>query len=243
MALKPMEIIPAIDIRGGRCVRLYQGDFARETVFADDPAEVAIRFQDVGATRIHVVDLDGAREGHPINMDAIRRILSEVNVLVEVGGGMRRMKDIETCLDAGADAVVLGTAAVNDETFLTESLDRFPGRIIVGVDAKDGMVAVEGWQRVSQVAARDLAVSVVKMGVDRLIYTDIARDGTLNEPNFAAIEALVHSVAADVVASGGVANLGHLHRLAQVGAAGAIVGRAIYTGAVDLRQALVELAK
>jgi phosphoribosylformimino-5-aminoimidazole carboxamide ribotide isomerase len=238
-----MELIPAIDIRGGRCVRLYQGDYDRETVFADDPAEVAARFHDAGATRLHIVDLDGAREGRPVNTEAIERILKSVGMLVDVGGGIRRLEDAGKYFDLGADAIVLGTAAVKDSHFLAQALDSFKERVIVGIDAKSGLVAVEGWREVSRLSALELAQEMVKLGAESLIYTDIMRDGTLDEPNFAAIKALVESVPAKVIAAGGVSRLEHVLRLAEIGAAGAIAGRAVYTGDIDLKQALDELAK
>ncbi len=239
-----MELIPAIDIRGGRGVRLYQGDYDRETIFADDPAEVAARFQDAGATRLHVVDLDGAREGWPVNGDAITRILQTVTVLIEVGGGLRNVSDVEATLSAGADAVVLGTAAVKDRDFLAQALGKFPGQIIVGIDARDGLVAVEGWRQTSQMYFVELAQEIAKMGIERFIYTDILSDGTLDEPNFTAIAELIDFLpTAEIIASGGVSRFDHIMRLRDLGASGAIVGRAVYTGDIDLKQALSELAK
>lgn len=236
-----MEVIPAIDIRGGRCVRLYQGDFAQETVFAEDPAEVATRFQELGAPRLHVVDLDGARAGHPVNSEALRRLLATATVPVQVGGGLRRLADVEACLGMGAEAAVLGTAAVRDPALLSAALERFPGQVMVAIDAREGRVAVAGWRETTDVPAVELARQLAAMGVARLVYTDILRDGTLGEPNFAAIQELAAAVEARLIASGGIARLEHLRRLAEMGVAGAIVGRALYSGELDLRQALAAL--
>ena len=177
-----MEIIPAIDIRGGRCVRLEQGDYARETVFDDDPVAVARRWQAVGARRLHVVDLDGARDGRPGNEEVVRAILAASSVPVQVGGGVRDIEVIQRYVDAGADRVNLGTAAVKDQTTLINAVTLFRGRIVVGVDARDGLVATEGWRETSTVRATDLVKQLSEMGVSRIIYTDILRDATADRP-------------------------------------------------------------
>lgn len=241
-----MEIIPAIDIRGGRCVRLEQGDFRRETVFAEDPAEVARRWQSAGASRIHVVDLDGAREGRPVNEAQVRRILRAVSIPVQVGGGIRGMATVRRYLEAGVDRVVLGTAAVKSRDVLEEALALFGERIAVGVDARDGLVVTEGWRESSGLPAIELARELAEMGVVRIIYTDTLRDGTLTEPNFAAVEALVSGLSSlpsppKLISSGGVSSLEHLHRLAGLGVEGVIVGKALYTGNIDLAQALASI--
>jgi phosphoribosylformimino-5-aminoimidazole carboxamide ribotide isomerase len=238
-----MQVIPAIDIRGGRCVRLEQGDYARETVFGDDPAAMARRWQDAGAQRLHVVDLDGAREGHLVNTEAVNAVLSAVSVPVQVGGGVRDVAAINAYLKAGADRVALGTAAVKDQTTLVNAVSLFRERIIVGVDARDGMVATEGWLYQSDVRALDLVRQLSEFGVARIFYTDIARDGLLSGPNFAAIHELVEHAAGlpspmAVIASGGISTIEHLERLALIGVEGAIVGKALYTGALDLGEAL-----
>ncbi len=241
-----MEIIPAIDIRGGRCVRLVQGDYDRETVFADDPAEAARRWRDAGAKRLHVVDLDGAREGRAVNAACVERIVAAVDVPVQLGGGLRDLETIGGYLEAGVERVVLGTAAVKDQALLVSALARFPGRIVVGVDARDGIVVTEGWRDASGITAPELVRQIAELGVPRVIYTDTLRDGTLTEPNFAALEALLSDPrlsASDlqITYSGGVSTIDHLRRLAASGVEGAIVGRALYTGDVDLAEALAAI--
>lgn len=233
-----MEIIPAIDIRGGRCVRLYQGDYGRETVFADDPVEVARRWQEEGAARLHVVDLDGARQGSPVNAELVGRVVAAVRVPVQVGGGIREMPAIRRYLEAGVDRVVLGTVAVKDRALLSRALAEHGQRIVVGVDARTGMVAVEGWEEQTQLAAAELIAELAGLGVCRFIYTDTARDGTLEGPNFAAIESLLARVRMPVIYAGGVSGVDDLVRLASLGLEGAIVGKALYTGHVVLREAL-----
>jgi phosphoribosylformimino-5-aminoimidazole carboxamide ribotide isomerase len=238
-----VEVIPAIDIRGGRCVRLDQGDYARETVFGDDPLAVARRWQSEGAVRLHVVDLDGARDGRPVNGDVIRAILSAVSVPVQVGGGIRDIAAVDSYLKAGADRVALGTAAVKDQTTLVNAVSLFRGGIIVGVDARDGMVATEGWLEQSEVPDTDLVQQLSELGVARIFYTDIARDGLLEGPNFAAIHRIVEHASGlpspmSVIASGGVSTVEHLKRLSMLGVEGAIVGKALYTGALSLGEAI-----
>ncbi len=238
-----MEIIPAIDIRGGRCVRLVQGDYDRETVFADDPAAMARRWRDAGAARLHVVDLDGAREGHPVNTASVERIVTAVGIPVQLGGGLRDVETVQRYLDGGVNRVVLGTAAVKDQALLVRALARFPGRIAVGVDARDGIVVTEGWRDASGVAASDLVGQLAELGVPRVIYTDTLRDGTLTGPNFAALAALLSSAGVTasnlrIIYSGGVSTVEHLRRLAATGVEGVIVGRALYTGDIDLAAAL-----
>ncbi len=238
-----MEIIPAIDIRGGRCVRLLQGDYGRETVFADDPAAVARRWRDAGATRLHVVDLDGAREGRPANRATVEKILAAVSVPIQLGGGIRDLETVQHYLSGGLERVVLGTAAVKDQALLISALSRFPSRIAVGVDARDAIVVTEGWREASGVTAVDLIRRLAEQGVPRIIYTDTLRDGTLTEPNFAALETILSDdrlSARDlrVIYSGGVSSIDHLRRLSTTGVEAAIVGRALYTGDIDLAEAL-----
>ncbi|HVP04051.1 MAG TPA: 1-(5-phosphoribosyl)-5-[(5-phosphoribosylamino)methylideneamino]imidazole-4-carboxamide isomerase [Dehalococcoidia bacterium] len=239
-----MEIIPAIDIRGGRCVRLDQGDYDRETVFADDPVEVARRWEGAGATRIHVVDLDGARDGVPRNEDVIRNVIACVDIAVQVGGGMRDVAIIGRYLEAGADRVAIGTAAVKDPTVLLHALGIFGGeRIFVGVDARDGMVATEGWRETSGVRALELLAQLSEYGVRRIFYTDIASDGMQKGPNFPVIQEVVEHAAGfrfpmAVIASGGVSSVTHLERLKLIGVEGVIIGKALYTGTLDIGEAL-----
>jgi phosphoribosylformimino-5-aminoimidazole carboxamide ribotide isomerase len=238
-----MEIIPAIDIRGGKCVRLDQGDYDRETVFDDDPAAVAARWESLGAERLHVVDLDAAREGAPRNGDVVARILSAVGVPVQVSGGIRDVATVDDMVDLGADRVVMGTAAVKDQTTLLSAVTLFRERIVVSVDAREGMVRTEGWTEGSDVRALDLVRDLAELGVLRIVYTDISADGMLGGPNMAAIGALLEEVSGfpsplGVVAAGGVSTVDHLRELASMGVEGAIVGKALYTGALDLREAL-----
>ena len=238
-----MEIIPAIDIRGGRCVRLDQGDYDRETVFADDPVEVARRWEAAGATRIHVVDLDGARDGKPQNEEMVRNVIACVDIAVQVGGGMRDLAIVGRFIDAGADRVAIGTIAVKDPTVLVNAVGTFGERIFVGVDARDGLVATEGWRETSDVRALDLIRQLSEFGVRRIFYTDISRDGMLGGPNFPAIQEVVENAGGlpspmAVIASGGISSVEHLRRLKLIGVEGAIIGKALYTGTLDIADAL-----
>jgi phosphoribosylformimino-5-aminoimidazole carboxamide ribotide isomerase len=242
-----VEVIPAIDIRGGKCVRLEQGDYARETVFGEDPAAMAVRWEAAGATRLHVVDLDGARDGRPGNSDVIERVLGAVSVPVQVGGGIRDIATAERYLSAGADRVVLGTAAVKDQTTLVNAVALFRERVMVGVDARNGMVATEGWVETSDVRATDLVRRLSEFGVARIFYTDILRDAQLGGPNFDAIAEMVRVAAelpspVSVIASGGISSVEDLRRLGTIGVEGAIIGKALYTGALDLGDALAAVA-
>ena len=233
-----MEIIPAVDLRNGKCVRLYQGDYAQETVFSDDPAAMARRWQSEGAKRLHLVDLDGAAEGEPRNLDAIENILAAVEVPVQVGGGIRSLETIVQLLDLGVSRAILGTAAIEDPLLVEKACRQFGGQIIVGIDARDGMAATRGWLQQSSIAAGELANRMVGLGARRFIYTDISRDGTLTGPNFEAIAELLSQVGVPVIAAGGISSIEHLTRLAGLGVEGAIVGRAIYTGDLDFKEAV-----
>ena len=233
-----MYIIPSIDIKDGKCVRLYQGDFERMTVYDDDPTAVARRWAEQGAQMIHVVDLDGARVGHPINTHIIVEIVQSVNVPVQIGGGLRDEPAVLAALGLGVARVVLGTAAVLQPDLIERLVSRYGDEIAVGVDARNGVVATAGWTEQSQVTAPELIDHMAALGVRRVIYTDIARDGTLSEPNFAATAALVRPQGPLIIASGGVGKLEHLRQLADVGVEAAIVGRALYTGDIDLREAI-----
>lgn len=238
-----MIILPAIDIKDGQCVRLYQGDYAQMTTYDADPVQVALRWQAAGATWLHLVDLDGAAQGHPVNADLIGRIKKAVNVHIEVGGGMRSLDHIQQILDLGVDRIVLGTIAITDRALLQAALARHDTSIVVGLDARNGQIAISGWRETSQVKAVDLARELSALGVQRFVYTDIARDGALSGPNFAALAEMRHAVASALIASGGVSSLADLHALAQSGVEGTIVGKAIYTGDVDLAVALREIER
>lgn len=236
-----MELIPAIDLKDGRCVRLYQGDFAQSTVYSDDPVATARRWVEQGATRLHVVDLDGARGGRPANTDAVLAIVQAAGVPVQLGGGLRREEDVGAALALGVQRVILGTAAVEQLDLVSRLAARFGEQVIVGVDARDGMVATAGWTETADVQAVDLVRHVAELGVARIIYTDISRDGTLTEPNFTALAELIWPGGPAIIASGGIAAVAHLQRLAALGAEGAIVGKALYDGKLDLPSALAAL--
>ena len=238
-----MMVIPAVDLRGGRCVRLRQGRPEAETVFSDDPLAVARAWAQQGAPRLHVVDLDGAFAGTPKQLGLIEEIARGIPVPVEAGGGLRSLDAIETLLASGARWAMLGTRAALDPSFLEEACRRFAGRIIVAVDASDGRVAVDGWTQRLDIPAVDLARRAAQAGAAEILYTDIARDGTETGPNLSSTAAVAAAAGLPLLASGGVGSLEDLRRLAGIpGVIGAVVGRALYTGAVDLKQALVELA-
>lgn len=236
-----MEIIPAIDIKDGRCVRLYQGDFRQVTVYGDDPVAVAQRWVEQGAPRLHLVDLDGARSGHPVHSEIIRAITQSVGIPVQLGGGLRSSEAVERALDLGVERVVLGTVAVHDPDLIARLVQQFGDAIVVAIDARDGMVATAGWTETAQISTVDLLERMSLLGVRRIIYTDISRDGTLSEPNVSATGMLVRPGGPAIIASGGISTLDHLRRLAAVGVEGAIVGRALYTGDLSLPESLAAL--
>lgn len=235
-------IIPAVDLKAGRCVRLLQGRADAETVFSDDPVATARRWESEGAPRLHVVDLDGAFGGRPAQTAIVRAIAGAVSIPVEVGGGLRAPEHIDAVLDAGARWAIVGTRAALDPVFLGNVCRRFEDRIIVGVDASGGRVAVDGWTRVLDVDAVQLARDAAAAGASAIIYTDIARDGTQGGPNLASTEAVARASGVPVFASGGVGSLEDIRQLAGLsGVEGVVVGRALYTGAVSLRAALAEV--
>jgi phosphoribosylformimino-5-aminoimidazole carboxamide ribotide isomerase len=235
-------LIPAIDLRGGRCVRLRQGRLEDETVFSEDPVATARGWQAQGAPRLHVVDLDGAFGGRPAQTDIIRALVAALGIPVQVGGGLRDAGSVQRVLDTGARWAVVGTRAALDPAFLGEICVAFPGQIIVSVDASDGRVAVDGWTRVLELEATNLARDAAAAGAAAVLYTDIARDGTERGPNIWSTEAVARAAGIPVLASGGVGSLDDIRQLATIpGVEGAIVGRALYSGAVDLRRALAEV--
>ncbi|WP_428481032.1 1-(5-phosphoribosyl)-5-[(5-phosphoribosylamino)methylideneamino]imidazole-4-carboxamide isomerase [Pyruvatibacter mobilis] len=239
-----MILFPAIDLKDGQCVRLVQGDMDRATVFSDTPAEQAKVFENQGFEWLHLVDLNGAFEGKPVNGDAVEAILKTVSLPAQLGGGIRSMQQIEAWLDKGIARVILGTAALRDPQLVIEACKTWPGKIAVGVDAKDGYVAVEGWAEVSDSQALDLAKRFEDAGVAALIYTDISRDGAMQGMNVAGTAELANSVGIPVIASGGVTNLDDLHALKAAnapGIIGVISGRAIYDGRLDPAEALAVL--
>jgi phosphoribosylformimino-5-aminoimidazole carboxamide ribotide isomerase len=235
-------VIPGIDLRGGQCVRLHQGDFAQETVFDSDPAAVARRWQGEGAARLHVVDLEASRDGEPRNIEAVAAIVRAVRIPVQVAGGIRDQAGARRLLNLGADRVVIGTAAVNDPERVAALVARDAGSVIVALDARDGIVRTDGWTQASGVTVHDLAARMLALGVRRFLYTDISRDGALTGPNVAAYTDLVQRTGAAVIASGGVSSLDDIRALARTGAEGVVVGRALYTGAVPLPEALAAAA-
>jgi phosphoribosylformimino-5-aminoimidazole carboxamide ribotide isomerase len=236
-----MMLYPAIDLKGGQCVRLRQGVMSDATVFGDDPGAQAAAFERIGFRYLHVVDLDGAFEGAPVNAAAVQAILRAIAIPLQLGGGIRSLAQIEAWLAAGVTRVILGTAAVRDPALVRQAAARFPGRVAVGIDARDGRVAIEGWAETSALTAAELARRFEDAGVAAIIYTDIARDGLLTGLNLDATAALAREVGIPVIASGGLAGLEDVERLAQPQYAmlgGAIAGRALYDGRLDARQAL-----
>jgi len=238
-----MEVIPAIDLRGGRCVRLEQGDYGRETVFDNDPVAVARRWVAAGALRIHVVDLDGAREGVRTNAPAVEALVAAVPVPIQLGGGIRSAQTAGELLGLGVDRVIFGTAALDAPEEVAEAVAAHgPERVIVSVDARDGLVASRGWTEGSGIPALDLIEGMAELGVRRFVYTDISRDGTLEHPNFRAVKSILEQVRYPVLAAGGIATTDDLLELARLGVEGAVTGIAIYTGAIDLREAIDAVA-
>ncbi len=232
------EVIPAIDLRDGRCVRLFQGDYARETRYSDDPVATAAEWESLGAPRLHVVDLDGARAGRPVNHAVMAAIAEKVAVPIEVSGGLRSLDDIAAAVAYGAQRIQLGSAAVRDPAMLGAALARYGDAICVSIDARDGRVATDGWERATNIDAVDFAHQMADLGVARVMVTDISRDSTLTGPNVELLARLVEELEIPVVASGGVSAVDDLSRLAQAGCEGAIVGKALYERAFTLPEAL-----
>lgn len=233
-----MQIWPAIDLLGGKCVRLQQGDYARETVFSDDPASVARSFQDQGARHLHLVDLDGAKAGRPVNLAAVRSIVAAVDMECELGGGVRDEATIEALLELGLARLVVGTSALKRPDWFRAMCEKFPHKLALGVDARNGMVATDGWLETSSVAAVDMVAQFGGAPLAAIIYTDIATDGMLQGPNVAAMQEMQQATATPVIASGGVTTAADVADLAAAGLAGAIVGRALYEGTLTLTAAL-----
>ena len=237
-----MFIYPAIDLVGGKAVRLFKGDYAQMTVYSDEPASVAKDFQAAGAKHIHLVDLEGAKSGVPENLPTIRKILEGTNLFVEVGGGIRNMETVEVYLSAGVDRVILGTAAVTDPDFLEAALQKYGEKIAVGVDLKDGFVAIKGWTETSALPADAFFEKMQTLGVKTVICTDISRDGAMKGTNRELYKTLSQKYTIDLIASGGVSTLEDVAALREMNLHGAIIGKAYYIGAIDLQQA-VEVAK
>ncbi|MSQ95887.1 MAG: 1-(5-phosphoribosyl)-5-[(5-phosphoribosylamino)methylideneamino]imidazole-4-carboxamide isomerase [Gemmataceae bacterium] len=234
-----MQIYPAIDLRGGQCVRLRQGDYSQETVFGVDPAKMAQRWVADGATWLHLVDLDGAKEGKPINGPSIRAIVQASGVPCQLGGGLRNEEHLRDALSWGVTRVILGTKALQSPAWLAQMARQFPGKIALGIDAKGGKVATQGWLEVSEMTALDLAKSSAQLPLAAIIYTDISRDGMMQGANVAAMSEMAAAVSLPVIASGGVTTLDDVKKLKQSGLAGCIIGRALYEGQLNLREVIV----
>ncbi len=232
-----MIVIPAIDLKDGKCVRLLQGDYSKVTVFSEDPVEVARHWEAQGAEWLHIVDLDGAASGETRNGEVIHRISQAIATPIELGGGLRSEEAVEGALRLGVQRVILGTAALEDADLVQRLCQRYGEGIVVGIDARSGLAATHGWMRTSGTRAIDLALQMQRLGVPRIIYTDIARDGTLSQPNYDAIQEMVITLEIPVIASGGVSHLEHIRRLIPLGVEGVVVGRALYTGALRLPEA------
>jgi phosphoribosylformimino-5-aminoimidazole carboxamide ribotide isomerase len=233
-----VQIYPAIDIRGGRCVRLRQGDYARETVFGDDPVAVARRWVEQGADRLHLVDLDGAKQGQPVNGEVIRAIVRVANVPCQLGGGLRTEMHIRDVLGWGVERVILSTRALLDPIWFRSACELFPGHVVLGLDARHGKVATHGWLEQSERSALELAREAAAWPIAGIVYTDISRDGTLEGPNIDAYREMLAAVNVPVYASGGITTLDNVRELARLGLAGCVIGRALYEGQLDLKQVI-----
>jgi phosphoribosylformimino-5-aminoimidazole carboxamide ribotide isomerase len=234
-----MEIIPAVDIRGGKCVRLYQGDYSQEIVFDEDPMTAALTWYSHGARWLHIADLDGAAAGEPRNMEVIEEIIKESGLLIEIGGGIRQEEVAEKLLHQGVSRIVLGTAAIENRELIKKLCQQFGEAIAVSLDARDGKIAIHGWRKNTVFEVLQLSREMVDVGVRRFIYTDIKRDGTLTEPNFGMISRLLAEANVPIIVAGGISRLEHLQRLKEFGVEGAIIGKALYTKDIDLREAII----
>lgn len=236
-----MEIIPAIDIRKGKCVRLYQGDYRRQVVYDEKPLAVALKWGSQGTHWLHIVDLDGAVAGKPENIDSVEEIIKESGLSIQFGGGIRQESMVEELLRKGVRRIILSTSAVENAEMVRKLCSRFGEAIVVSLDARDGKICIHGWREDTVIDILQLGEDMVNIGVKRFIFTDIQRDGTLTEPNFDMIGRLVSGINVPVIAAGGISKLEHLKRLKQVGVEGAIIGKALYTGDIDLREAITSL--
>ncbi|MGE5330114.1 MAG: 1-(5-phosphoribosyl)-5-[(5-phosphoribosylamino)methylideneamino]imidazole-4-carboxamide isomerase [Deltaproteobacteria bacterium] len=237
-----MIVFPAIDIRNGKCVRLYKGEFDKETVYSDDPAGMALNWQNQGAKYLHVVDLDGARAGSPQNLETIQKIIKAVNIPVQIGGGIRNIDTAKKIIEIGAERIIIGTSAITEPAMLPKAVEELGEKLVVGIDSKDGLVAIQGWETKSSRTTLDFAKEIKKMGIKTIICTEISRDGTLQGPDTDGIKVLVQQTGIDVIASGGVGSLDDLIELKQAGAKGAIVGKALYSGNITMQQ-IIEIYK
>ena len=238
-----MQIYPAIDLKNGQCVRLKQGRFDDVTSYGDDPVQRAKIWEEAGATYIHVVDLDGARTGNSYNLEAIKKIVAAVNVPVQTGGGIRSMRDIEQRIDAGVSRVIIGTAAVNNPELVKEAVRVYGDKIAVGIDASKGMVATDGWEKISDVPAIELCKKMAEIGVKTVVYTDISKDGMMSGPNIESTKELVEESGIDIIASGGVSTMSDLEGVESINTQGVIIGKALYQGALDLKEIIERFEK
>lgn len=233
-----MQVWPAIDLRGGKCVRLRQGDYQQETVFAQSPADVARQFADQGAKHLHIVDLEGAREGLPVNLPAVQEILAAIDIETELGGGIRDEQSVEELFAFGVSRLVIGTSALTDPEWFRAACRKYPGRLVLGIDARDGKAATDGWLNTSNVPAIELAQQFANEPLAAIIYTDIATDGMMRGPNVLAMAEMQAAVDVPIVASGGVTSIDDVARLLETGVAGCIIGRALYEGTLSLADAI-----
>lgn len=236
-----MDIIPAIDLRGGKCVRLHQGQADEQIVFAEQPEKVADKFQKAGAKRLHVVDLDGAFDGAPVNTDQFAKIRKKFDGIIEFGGGIRTEQDVEKILSLGADKIILGTMACRSEDFILSCIKKFGDIFIAGIDARDGFVAIKGWVETTDIRAEDLGVRMQTLGISEIIFTDILRDGTLVGPNIDSLRVMADSLKIPVIASGGISSIKDIEDIVKIensGVSGIIIGKALYTGKIDLEEVI-----
>lgn len=233
-----MQIYPAIDIKDGKAVRLCQGKFDEVTVFNDSPIAAAKEWVDNGASYIHIVDLDGARYGKSFITEIIADIRREYDIPIQTGGGVRRLEDVEARINAGASRVIIGTAAVKNPELVKEAVEKYGDKIAVGIDAKDGMVAVSGWEEISEISAKELCLKMKEIGIKTIIYTDISKDGMMCGPNLESTKALIDETGLDIIASGGVSQMKDLEGVDEIGASGVIIGKALYNGALKLKEVI-----
>ena len=239
-----MELIPAIDIRDRKCVRLYQGDYNKETIYSKSPSDVAVRWETAGASSIHIVDLDGAKAGTPVNLDLVENIVSSVNIKVQLGGGIRTLESAEKARSIGVNRIVMGTTAVQDPNSIQKICEEIGSEtFVVSIDAKDSQVVINGWTQDSTLDIFELINRIESMGVKRFVYTDITKDGTLTNPNFKTIEQIANKTSLNMLVAGGISSTEHLITLSELGIEGAIVGKAIYTGDIDIQKANQVLKK
>jgi len=234
-----MLIIPAVDIKNGKCVRLSQGKMDTAIVYEEDPVNAALKWQKEGAQYLHIVDLDGAFKGEPVNFVIVKKMISALKIPAEIGGGIRNIETVKKYIDIGIDRVILGTQAALSLNLLNDIVNTYKNKIVVGIDASNGKVAIEGWAKITELLAIDLARTVTELGVDTIIYTDISKDGMLKGPNFAAIKEFAEKSKANIIASGGISSIEDIKQLGRIkGVTGAIVGKALYTGNINLKEAL-----